>query len=180
MIKKKNLKKKIGIFGGTFDPPHKGHLQIAIASLKKLKLDYLLWVITKKNPLKKRPLLSLKSRIFLSNKIIKNNKKIKIRNYDKNLNSNKTIKLLRFLKNKNKNHQLYFIIGSDNLINFHKWEGWQKFQNICNIVIFPRHGYFKKTLRCKAFNMLKKEKLIFIKTKIINISSSKIRKNYLL
>ena len=72
MIKKKNLKKKIGIFGGTFDPPHKGHLQIAIASLKKLKLDCLLWVITKKNPLKKRPLLSLKSRIFLSNKIIKN------------------------------------------------------------------------------------------------------------
>ena len=53
MIKKKNLKKKIGIFGGTFDPPHKGHLQIAIASLKKLKLDCLLWVITKKNPLKK-------------------------------------------------------------------------------------------------------------------------------
>ena len=48
MIKKKNLKKKIGIFGGTFDPPHKGHLQIAISSLKKLKLDYLLWVITKK------------------------------------------------------------------------------------------------------------------------------------
>ena len=82
MKRKKNLKKKIGIFGGTFDPPHKGHLQIANFSLKKLQLEYLIWAITKKNPLKKKPILSLKSRKFLSKKIIKNNKKIKIKNYD--------------------------------------------------------------------------------------------------
>ena len=75
MKKNKNLKKKIGIFGGTFDPPHKGHLQIANFSLKKLQLEYLIWAITKKNPLKKKPILSLKSRMFLSKKIIKNKKK---------------------------------------------------------------------------------------------------------
>ena len=76
-MNKEKIKKKIGIFGGTFDPPHKGHLQIANFSLKKLQLDYLIWAITKKNPFKKKPMLSLKSRIFLSKKIIKNNKKIK-------------------------------------------------------------------------------------------------------
>ena len=100
MKKNKNLKKKIGIFGGTFDPPHKGHVQIANFSLKKLQLDYLIWAITKKNPLKKKPILSLKSRIFLSKKIIKNNKKIKIKSYDKYLKSTKTIELLQFLKKK--------------------------------------------------------------------------------
>ena len=179
MKKNKNLKKKIGIFGGTFDPPHKAHVQIANLSLKKLKLDYLVWAITKKNPLKKKPMLSLKSRIFLSKKIIKNNKKIKIKNYDKYLKSNKTIKLLKFLKNKNKRAEFYFIMGSDSLINFHKWDGWNKFQDICNIVIFSRQGYFNKVFACKAYKALRKEKIIFLKSKIVNISSSKIRKNYL-
>ena len=179
MKKNKNLKKKIGIFGGTFDPPHKAHVQIANLSLKKLKLDYLVWAITKKNPLKKKPMLSLKSRIFLSKKIIKNNKKIKIKNYDKYLKSNKTIKLLKFLKNKNKRAEFYFIMGSDNLINFHKWDSWNKFQDICNIVIFSRQGYFNKVFACKAYKALRKEKIIFLKSKIVNISSSKIRKNYL-
>ena len=47
--------KKIGILGGTFDPPHKGHLNVARIGIKKLKLDKLLWIITKKNPLKKKP-----------------------------------------------------------------------------------------------------------------------------
>ena len=179
MKKNKNLKKKIGIFGGTFDPPHKGHVQIANFSLKKLQLDYLIWAITKKNPLKKKPILSLKSRIFLSKKIIKNNKKIKIKSYDKYLKSTKTIELLQFLKKKNKGAKFYFIMGSDSFLKFHKWDDWNKFQNICNIVVFSRRGYFNKTFVCKAYRSLRKEKVIFVKSKITDISSSKIRKNYL-
>tara|TARA_B100002052_G_C15675270_1_gene503594 strand:+ start:185 stop:727 length:543 start_codon:yes stop_codon:yes gene_type:complete len=179
MRKNKNLKKRIGIFGGTFDPPHKGHLQIANFSLKKLKLDYLIWAITKKNPLKKKPVLSLKSRIFLSKKIIKNNKKIKIKNYEKYLRSNRTIRLLKYLKNKNKNAKFYFIIGSDSLLKFHKWDSWNKFEDLCNIVIFHRKGYIKKTLNSKAYKLFGKKKFTFLDSKIINISSSKIRENYL-
>jgi len=56
--------KKIGILGGTFDPPHKGHLEISKFSLKKLKLNFIIWAITKKNPLKKKPMISLKNRIL--------------------------------------------------------------------------------------------------------------------
>jgi len=176
---KRNFKRKIGVFGGTFDPPHKGHLQIANSSLKKLKLNYLIWAITKKNPLKKKPMLSLKSRIFLSKKIIKNNKKIKIKNYEKYLKSNRTIELLKFLKKRNKNAKIYFIMGADSLAKFHKWDKWKKFQEICNIVVFPRQGYSKKILTSKAYKLLAKEKMMFLKSKIANISSSKLRKNYL-
>jgi len=66
---------KIGILGGTFDPPHIGHLHISKIALKKLKLDSLIWIITKQNPLKKKPYLSIKTRIKLSKDITKNQKK---------------------------------------------------------------------------------------------------------
>ena len=53
---------KIGILGGTFDPPHKGHLYISKIALKKLKLDKLMWIVTKKNPLKKKTIFKFKSK----------------------------------------------------------------------------------------------------------------------
>ncbi len=180
MFKKKKLKKKIGIFGGTFDPPHKGHIQIANFSLKKLNLDYLIWSITNKNPLKKKPMLSIKTRTYLCKKMTSGIQNIKIKNFDASIKSSKTIDLLKFMKQKHKGTMLYFIIGSDNLLNLHKWQGWKKFQDFCKIVIFTRQGYFKKTAACKAYKYLDKTKLIFIRTKITNISSSQIRKNYLL
>ena len=96
------------------------------------------------------------------------------------MKTNKIKKLKKFIKNKNKKSELYFIMGSDNLIDFHKWAKWKSFQKLCTIVIFPRKGYFKKMALCKAYNFLKKDKIIFLKSKIVNISSSKIRKNYLL
>ena len=98
---KKNNKRdyiKIGILGGTFDPPHKGHLYISKIALKKLRLKKILWAITKKNPFKKNPMFSLKKRVFLSKKIVKNNKKIKIYSYDKLLKSSETINLIKYLK----------------------------------------------------------------------------------
>ena len=68
---KKNINKsyeKIGILGGTFDPPHIGHLHISKVALKKLKLKKILWIVTKKNPFKKKPYLNEKIRMQLSKK----------------------------------------------------------------------------------------------------------------
>ena len=177
MRKKKKLYKKIGIFGGTFDPPHMGHYEIASYSIKKLKLDHLIWAITKKNPFKNKPIFSLKKRTLSSKKIIKSSKKIKIKSYDNIIKNNKTINLINFLKKKNKNAKLYFIMGADNLEKFHKWHSWRKITKLSTIVVFPRHGYTNRSLKCKAYKEIKKEIIIFLNSKITNISSSKIRKN---
>ena len=70
----KETKKNIGIFGGSFDPPHKGHLMIGKLSIKKLKLKKLYWLVTNKNPLKKKNIFFFKRK---SKKIKNNNKKRK-------------------------------------------------------------------------------------------------------
>ena len=65
MVKSEN-KKKIGILGGTFDPPHKGHLQISIEAKKKFKINYIIWAVTKKNPFKKKKFIHIKKKDFVS------------------------------------------------------------------------------------------------------------------
>ena len=69
ILKKKN--KKVGILGGTFDPPHEGHLNISNIAIKKLKLDKIIWIITKQNPLTQKPYLSVKIRKKLSKNLTK-------------------------------------------------------------------------------------------------------------
>ena len=172
---KKNKKKnyiKIGILGGTFDPPHEGHLYVSKIALKKLKLKKILWIVTKKNPLKNKPYLKLKERIKLSKKITKKNKKIYIKYFDEKIRSTNTFDLLNYIKNKTK-ADLFFIIGADNLKKFHKWKNWKLIPKLAKIVVFPRKNYTRNSI---ATNNLNKKDLIHINSKKINISSSLIRK----
>ena len=90
-------KKKLGILGGSFDPPHVGHLKISIEAKKRFKLNTVIWAITNKNPFKNKCENSLKERIFLSKKLALKNKFIKIEYYEKKLRSNRTINLIRFI-----------------------------------------------------------------------------------
>ena len=94
---KKNHK-KIGILGGTFDPAHIGHIKISREAKKKVKLDYIIWAITKKNPFKNESSLSLKSRINFAKKITKKERFIKIEFYENKIKSNKTIDLINHFK----------------------------------------------------------------------------------
>ena len=169
-------KLKIGILGGTFDPAHFGHLKISKESKKKFKLDKIIWAVTKKSPTKNKSILNLKSRINLAKKITKREKYIKIIFFEKNIKSNKTINLINHLKKINNKLKIYFIMGADNLINFHKWYRWKSISQKCNILVFDRHGYKAKSLKSITFRHLKQKKLKFIEFKKVNISSSQLRK----
>ena len=167
---------KIGIFGGTFDPPHKGHLYISKIALKKLKLNKLIWVVTKKNPLKQKPYLSTRARINLSKEMTKKEKKIFVRYFDDKVKSINTFDLLNFIKKKNQNAKLFFLFGTDNLAKFHKWNNWKKIPKLAKIIIFPRQNYSIKSFNPIATKKLDKKDFVYIKSKKINISSSLIRK----
>tara|TARA_B100000029_G_scaffold9644_1_gene10596 strand:- start:384 stop:923 length:540 start_codon:yes stop_codon:yes gene_type:complete len=174
----KILKKKfnkIGILGGTFDPPHIGHLHISKQSLKKLKLQKIIWIITKQNPLKKRSYLDENLRIKLAKDLVKNERKIFVKYLDNIVKSKNTFDLLSYLKKKNKKNKIFFIMGADNLINFHKWKKWKKIPEMAKIVVYARTGYSSKALGSIAAKKLKKTDWMYISGKKIDISSSLIR-----
>ena len=171
-------RKGIGIFGGSFDPPHKGHIEICKISLKKLSLKEIYWIITKKNPFKKKTFFSLQDRISKSKIIIAKNKGIKVLYLDKKLNSSRTINVINYFKKVKKQKDIYLILGSDNLLSFHKWTSWKKIVKLTTLVIFSRKGYDKRGKTAKVIKFINKNNIIFVKNKLINISSSNIKKNY--
>ena len=172
-------KKAVGIFGGSFDPPHKGHVQISKISLKKIKLKKIYWIITKKNPFKKKSFFSLKQRILKSKKVLKDYKNIKVLYLDEKIKSSNTINVIKYFKEIKNQKELYLILGSDNLLNFHKWKSWKKIVKLTKLVVFSRKGYDKKSKESNVVKYLNKKNIIFIKNKKINISSTGIKRNYI-
>ena len=171
-----NIKKiKIGILGGSFDPAHKGHLAISKEARKRFKLEKIIWAITKKNPLKVQSKTPISKKIKECKEIIGLNSFIKVKFYENIIKSNKTIDLINHLK-KNKNLEIFFLMGADNLINFHKWFKSKLISKKCNIIVFDRHGYKKNSLKSKTFKRLNNKTLTFVEFKKVNISSSQLRK----
>ena len=173
--KLKQKKIKIGVLGGSFDPPHHGHLTISKDAVKKFNLKYVTWAITNQNPFKKKSSNNLKKRINFCKKIIKNNKFIKVKYFEDLISSNKTSDLIDYLS-KSKKYELYFLIGADNLINFHKWHKWENILKKSKLIVFDRHGYKKKSLNSKAYKKFNEKKVTFVEFNKVNISSSQLRK----
>ena len=173
MVKASN--KTIGLVGGTFDPAHKGHIAITKIAIKKLKLSKVLWIVTKKNPFKDNPYYSLSQRLKKAKEITRGIKKIQVIHLDKRVNSSRSINIINYLVNRKKLKNIYFIIGADNLINFHKWKDWKRIVKLTKLIVFSRKGYDRKGSKSTVTKYYK-NKITFIKNRPIIISSTKLRK----
>ena len=189
---KLRIQNNLGILGGTFDPPHKGHLHISKLVIKKLYLTTLYWAITKQNPLKKTtPHNNENKRKTLCRQLTRSEKKIKLLNTGDIKNSNLTINILRKIKKKiTKKTNLFFIIGADNLVQLHQWKNYKKIFSLCTVVVMNRIGYKKPALTSPAAKRFRKTKIsldtllkigpkqkewVYINNKGINVSSSRLR-----
>ncbi len=182
--------KKIGLLGGSFDPPHKGHIFISTEAKRLLKLDEVWWIVTPQNPLKISKPATYSERIYNCSKITRNYP-IKIKEIEKRIDSDYSYKTINFILHHYKNIKFFWLMGADNLINFHKWQKWQKIFNNMSIVIFKRHGYNTKALKSIAAkkyynNRILKSNVnledfknlpswIIVENKEIKISSTQIR-----
>ena len=111
--------------------------------------------------------------------LIQKYSKIKVKYLDNKIRSSKTIQVIRYLKKINRDSKIIFILGSDNLINFNKWEKWKEITKLADLAILSRQGFDNRAKKSIAAGFLKKKNIIFVNNKKINISSSNLRKNYL-
>ena len=171
-----NIQKKyIVLLGGSFDPAHKGHLGISEIAIKKFKFKKIYWIITKKNPFKNKTFYSLDKRIKYAKKITRAQKKIKIIHLDNIIKSSRIIDVINYFIKKKKIKNIFFIIGSDNLIRFHKWKSWKKIVKLVKLIVFSRKGYDRKGMKSIVVKNFK-NKITFIKNKPIPISSTQLKK----
>ena len=183
--------KSVGLLGGSFDPPHKGHIYISLEAKKILKLNEIWWLVTPQNPLKISKPATYNERLLNCLSITRGHP-IKVSEIEKKISAKCTYDSLNYIINHYTNINFFWIMGADNLINFHKWHNWRTiFKNI-SIVVFKRHGYNNKALNSitsKTFskyqiftNPINKYHFIhnpswtWINNREIKISSSEIRK----
>ena len=182
--------KRIGLLGGSFDPPHKGHLFISLEARKNFYLDEVWWLVTPQNPLKISKPATYAERVLNCKKITRNFP-IKIKEIEKNISSDYSYKTINYILKHYRNIKFFWLMGADNLINFHKWEKWKNIFNNMSIVIFKRHGYNTNALKSIASQKFKNSRIIktdfdlrdfnktptwtFIQSKEIKISSTEIR-----
>ena len=171
---------KIGLLGGSFNPPHLGHLYISLEAKKRLKLNQVWWLPTKQNPLKKEKNSDFDERVKLCKKLINQNPQVLVKCYEKKLNTVYTINLLNRIIKKYPGHKFFLIMGADSIINFHLWKDWQKIIKLIPLVIFDRDDNFNLAKKSRAwfYNLkINGKKSHFFKIKKIDISSTQIRKN---
>ncbi len=131
---------RIGLFGGSFNPPHNGHLLVSEIAIKRLQLDQFWWIVTPGNPLKdSNQLAPLFQRIKWCERIA-NQPAIKITAFELMHPTRFTADTLEFVKTRRPNANFVWVMGADNLAGFHKWQRWRDIADMMPLAVIDRPG----------------------------------------
>lgn len=161
----------VGLYFGSYNPIHIGHLAIANYMVEFTNIDQLWFVVSPQNPFKKKAnLLDDYQRLELAQLAINNDDRLRASNIEFNLpKPSYTVDTLAYLKDRHPNYHFKILMGSDNLENFHKWKNYEAIVENYGVIVYPRPGFDKSKVR--------KHKNISIaeNTPLMEISSSFIR-----
>ncbi|WP_313557006.1 nicotinate-nucleotide adenylyltransferase [Agrobacterium cavarae] len=130
----------IGLFGGSFNPPHDGHALVAEIAMRRLGLDQLWWMVTPGNPLKNRTELApLADRIAACENLV-TDPRIKITAFEQTLGVSYTANTLAKVKARNPHAHFIWVMGADNLRTFHHWQKWRQIAETFPIAVIDRPG----------------------------------------
>jgi nicotinate-nucleotide adenylyltransferase len=131
---------KIGLFGGTFDPPHAAHRAACLLALHRLNLDRVWWMVTPGNPLKDtRGLAPLDARISAA-KALAHHPRIDVTGVEADLHTRYTYDTVAALVRRCPGVHFVWIMGADNLRSFHRWQRWRAIANLVPIAVVDRVG----------------------------------------
>lgn len=130
----------VGLFGGSFNPPHEGHALVCEIALRRLRLDQIWWMVTPGNPLKdNRHLKPLAERIALSERLA-TDPRIRVTAFEAGHRIRYTADTVRLVLQRNAGTRFVWIMGADNMKGFHHWQDWQKIAESVPIAVVDRPG----------------------------------------
>lgn len=151
---------KIGLLGGSFNPPHEGHLSLSRQVLTMLGLDQVWWLVSPQNPNKSSfNMQSFEKRFDLCDEVTKNDPDIIISDFEKRNNENYSYKTLSLIIDQYPQNEFVWIIGADNLYNFHQWRNWQEIFHLVKIAVVDRKNFKQKSLTSKTAITFKDSKV---------------------
>lgn len=129
----------IGLLGGSFDPAHEGHAHITREALKRLGLDQVWWLVTPANPLKARQPAPMADRLARARQVMQH-PRVKITELETHLGTRLTADTIRQLRLIYPGVTFVWLMGADNLVQFHKWARWREILNDVPVAVLARPG----------------------------------------
>lgn len=129
----------IGLLGGSFDPPHAGHVHITKAALKRFGLDHVWWLVSPGNPLKQDGPAPLADRLQASRAIMRH-PRVTVTDIEAHLGTRYTAQTLAALRRRYPGVRFVWLMGADNLAQFHRWQDWRWIMETVPIGVVARPG----------------------------------------
>ena len=129
----------IGLLGGSFDPAHAGHAHITLEALKRFGLDRVWWMVSPGNPLKDRGPAPLDQRIAHAQTVI-DHPRVEITDIERQLGTRYTAQTLRALQHRYRGVRFVWLMGADNLAQFHRWQDWRWIMENVSVGVLARPG----------------------------------------
>ncbi len=149
---------RIGLFGGSFDPPHQGHLMLSLMAIRRLKLDRVWWLVTPGNPLKEHAPGALARRLLAAEAIARD-PRIVVTAVEAALHTRYTADTLAILARKLPGVDLVWLMGADNLCQFHRWRHWRQIAATMPIAVYDRPGSTFRAMASPAAHALARFRL---------------------
>ena len=154
-----STRRTIGIFGGSFDPAHRGHLHVARTAMKHCNLGEVWWVPARGNPLKEGTRASFDIRVEDLTALIGHAPRMRISTFEQDEGITYTIDLIQALKRARPNQHFVWIMGSDSLASFHRWQSWEMIADLIPIAVIARPGSTRSALNSVFAKRYRKARL---------------------